>query len=143
MKKLVLLGILIGLFIGAEAQSNLTVNIKGIDEPKGDLYIALYDANVPFLSSKAISGKIVKINDKSVDVTFEGLNDGEHAIAIYQDENSNAKLDLGEWGIPMEKYGFSNNIDPASLRRPPVFDECKFEVKGNTTITINLVSAIK
>jgi len=143
MKKLVIISILLGIFVGVSAQSTLTVNVTGIDNPKGDLYIALYDSKVPFLSSKAIAGKIVEISDNTVTVVFEGIEGGPHAIAIYQDENKNGKLDLGEWGIPQEKYGFSNNVDPALIRRAPVFDECRFDVNGNTSITISLVSAIK
>lgn len=143
MKKLILISVLLGLFIGVNAQNSLTVNVSGIEVAEGDLYIALYDSNVPFLSSKAIDGKIVDITGKTISVVFEGLKEGQHAIAIYQDQNKNGKLDLGEWGIPLEKYGFSNNVDPALIRRAPVFDECKFDVSGNTTININLVSAIK
>ena len=143
MKKFILIGILLGLIASVNAQNTLTVEIKGIDKPTGDLYVALYNSKVPFLSEKAIAGKIVEINNEAMTITFEGLEDEQYAIAIYQDENKNKKLDLGQFGIPLEKYGFSNNIDPALIMREPVFDECKFDIKGNTTVTINLVSAIK
>ncbi|MBB4037120.1 uncharacterized protein (DUF2141 family) [Dysgonomonas hofstadii] len=143
MKKLVLISILLGIFVGVNAQSSMTVNVTGIDSPKGDLYVALYDSNVPFLSNKAIAGKIIEIDSNSMTIIFEDVENGRHAIAIYQDGNKNGKLDLGEWGIPQEKYGFSNNVDPALIKRAPNFDECSFDVNGNTSVTINLVSAVK
>jgi len=143
MKKLILLSIFAGFVIGMNAQNTLTVNVRGIDNPTGDLYVALYNSQTPFLGNNACGGKIVPINNKTIQVVFENLKEGQYGIAIYQDENGNKKLDMGEYNIPLEKYGFSNNIDPALIKRAPVFDECKFDVNGNTVISINLVSAIK
>lgn len=144
MKKILLSTILaIAAIVTLNAQNKLTVEVVDIDNPTGDLYIALYDSNSPFLSIKAIAGKIEAVKGNSHTVVFEGLEKGEYAIAIFQDENKNGKLDLGEYGIPTEKYGFSNNVDPAELMRPPVFDECKFEVSEDIAMTINLASAIK
>jgi len=143
MKKFVLISFLFGMFVSLNAQNSLTVEVKGIDNPTGNLYIALYDSKAPFLSDQAIDGKIVEVNGTTLTIVFDDLKNEEYAIAIYQDENKNKKLDMGEYGIPLEKYGFSNNVDPAEIKRAPIFDECKFDINGNTTITIDLVSAIK
>ncbi len=144
MKKIILTIVFaITAMVAMNAQNKITVNVTGITNPTGDLYIALYDAESPFLSIKAIDGKIVSIDAKTMNVTFDVPKDGYYALAIFQDENKNGKLDLGEMGIPMEKYGFSNDIDPARLKRQPEFDECKFEVKGDTQTTVKMTSAIK
>lgn len=145
MKKLFFITIVLFLVSGVtlQAQNKLTVTVTGIENPAGKLYIALYDNSVPFLSDKAIAGKIEKIDSSVQNIIFEGLKDGDYAITMFHDENDNGKLDLGEWGIPTEKYGFSNNVDPAELRRAPVFEECKFRISGNTTVTIQLVHTIK
>lgn len=144
MKKLISIAILLWIsFFGLNAQNSLTVELTGFGKPAGKLYIALYDSNVPFLSDKAISGKIVSVSAERVSINFDDLKNGEYAIAIYHDENDNGKLDLGDYGIPAEKYGFSNNIDPVKLQRPPVFSECKFTVNGNVEEYIQLMSAIK
>jgi len=126
-----------------KAQNSISVNVTDFEEQSGKLYIALYDSNVPFLSSKAIAGQIVDVTGQEMSVTFDNLEDGEYAITMFLDENDNGKLDLGDSGIPKEKYGFSNNIDPAMIQRPPFFNECKFNVKGDTKVSVKLVSAIK
>lgn len=144
MKKLILISFLLGIiFATVNAQNSVSVDVTGIDNPSGKLYIALFDSKVPFLSSQAVDGKIVDVTDKTVSVTFDNLEVGEYGVTMFYDENANGKLDLGEYDIPTEKYAFSNNVDPAMLRRPPVFDECKFYVKGKTAISVKLVSAIK
>ncbi|MDH6310776.1 uncharacterized protein (DUF2141 family) [Dysgonomonas sp. PFB1-18] len=144
MKKLILISFLLGIiFASVNAQNSVSIDVTGLDNTSGKLYVALFDSKVPFLSSQAVDGKIADVTDKTVSVTFEDLEAGEYGVAMFYDENANGKLDLGEYGIPTEKYGFSNNVDPATLQRPPVFDECKFEVKGNTVISVKLVSAIK
>lgn len=143
MKKIFLLMLLIGFMTATvNAQNGITVKVDGIENAKGKLYVALFDSQTPFLS-KSDMGRIVDITNNTETLSFNDLGKGEYAIAIFQDENSNGKLDLGEYGIPVEKYGFSNNVDPAQVKRPPLFSECKFEVDGQTNISIHLVSAIK
>ena len=51
------------------------------------------------------------------------------------DENDNNKLDANFLGIPFEGYGFSNN--PNVMRRA-TFDEARFQLKTDATITIRL-----
>lgn len=143
MKKLIFISILLGAYLACNAQNSVAIEVTGISDTKGKLYVALYDSKVPFLSDKAISGKIVEITDNVMNIEFSDLEDGEYAIAMFNDENENGILDLGEFGIPMEKYGFSNNVDPTKLFRAPKFDECKFMLKGDTNISIKLISAIK
>ncbi|WP_029903485.1 DUF2141 domain-containing protein [Prevotella sp. 10(H)] len=143
MKRFIFILFLAGFISGMiEAQHSVTVEITGIKNQSGKLYIALFDSETPFLSNKG-TGKVIPIEGSKTEVKFDDLKKGDYAITMFQDENDNGKLDLGEYGIPTEKYGFSNNIDPATLRRPPVFEECKFTVDGNTSTSINLVSAIK
>lgn len=143
MKKLIFIFILLGAYLTCNAQNSLAIEVTGIDDTKGKLYVALYDSKVPFLSDKAISGKIVEITDNVMNIEFSDIEEGEYAIAMFYDENDNGILDLGEFGIPMEKYGFSNNVDPAKLFRAPKFDECQFTIKEATSISIKLISAIQ
>ena len=124
------------------AQSTLTINVTELEGDKGNLLIALYNSPNDFLSAKA-QGKVVQIKGKTTKVIYENLPDGLYAIALFQDTNNNMTIDLQETGIPKEKYGFSNNIDPAKLSRIPNFEECSFPVNGNTDIQITAVSAIK
>jgi uncharacterized protein (DUF2141 family) len=43
------------------------------------------------------------------------------AISVYHDKNDNGKLDKNSFGLPTERYGFSN--DPARGFGPPRFSQ--------------------
>src|SRR5262245_49789263 len=45
---------------------------------------------------------------------------GDYGVAVFHDENSNGKMDKYVLGIPLEPYGFSNNV------------RVTFTVKGST-----------
>lgn len=47
------------------------------------------------------------------------------AIAVFHDENGNGVLDRNRFGIPTERYGFSNNA--RGLTGPPSFDDAKID----------------
>lgn len=141
-KSILILAMMFVITMVVNAQNQLTVKIGGIDNPKGDLYVALFSSNDPFLG-KSSKGKVVKVEGNETDVIFAGLETGQYAITIFHDVNSNGKLDLGQYGIPVEKYGFSNDVDPAELKRSPTFDECVFEVNADMNIVISLLSASK
>ena len=68
------------------------------------------------------------------------LPPGVYAVAVYEDLNSNLKLDHNLIGIPREPVGVSNN--PPARFGLPHFDECSFRL-GDTakTITITVVHA--
>lgn len=143
MKRLIVILCLLSIIcIGVNAQSKVTIKVTGFEQPSGKLYIALFNSDVPFLSGEGV-GKVIEVTKKKMDVTFDNLEEDEYAVTMFYDENGDGKLDLNSSGRPTEKYGFSNNIDPAVLKRSPVFDECKFLVKGNTKISVKLISAIK
>jgi uncharacterized protein (DUF2141 family) len=55
---------------------------------------------------------------------------GDYGVAVFHDENSNGKMDKNVLGIPLEPYGFSNNV--RITFGPPKWEEAKFTVKGST-----------
>ena len=61
-------------------------------------------------------------------VTFGALPDGDYALAVIHDENSNKKLDT-LFGVPREGFGFSRN--PAILFGPPRFTAARFTLTGD------------
>lgn len=138
MKKLLLTIIALILFAGVQINAQtLTVNVTGVKETKGQIYIAVFDSS-SFLQ-KGVAGKIVAVDSKSMKVDFDALPDGEYAIALFHDVNGNGIFDMkmaGLKGVPAERYGFSNNAIP--IMSPPSFETCKFELKGNKTISIML-----
>lgn len=143
MKKYILLTVLMVITISISAQNRLTVQVDGLDAGKGNLMVALFNSEATFLGTNA-DGKMVPVISNSVNVVYDNLLNGEYAVALYQDANSNGKLDLNEETyIPIEKYGFSNNVDPAVIKGMPKFEACKFTLEGDRIISISAVKAIK
>jgi uncharacterized protein (DUF2141 family) len=114
------------------AQNKLTVVIDGIENVKGHIMIGISGSN-----EKQVSGKMEKIEGETVTIVFENLAPGEYAVSAYQDENDNGKLDTGLYGIPTEKYGFSNNV--RGKMGPPAFKERLFKVEEDMVINITLL----
>jgi uncharacterized protein (DUF2141 family) len=113
------------------AQNKLTVVVDGIEKVKGHLMIGVSDSE-----GKPVGSKMKKIEDETVTIVFDSIPSGKYAVSIYQDENDNGKLDTGVFGIPKEKYGFSNNV--RGKMGPPAFEERIFQVVEDTEITITL-----
>jgi len=114
---------------------DLTVNISDVEAGKGNLMIGIYASEEDFKSGKvSFHSKVKAVNGKEVAI-FENLPDGEYAIKMYQDENSNNEMDFNMMGIPKEGYGFSNNV---GMFGAPEYKEAKFTVKENTAIEIDL-----
>jgi len=114
----------------------LTLEIRGIEKITGTLYIGFYNSSKTFIK-KTVFGCAEKVTSKIMIIPVEGLPKGTYAISLFQDENSNKKLDTGLFGIPQEKYGFSN--DAKGFAGPPSFKESKFEFKSNKKLIINLL----
>ncbi|WP_298780429.1 DUF2141 domain-containing protein [uncultured Polaribacter sp.] len=116
------------------ATFNLTINVEGIESNTGKIYIAIYDNEASFL--KTSKGIIADINDKKSIGVFKNLKKGIYAISLFHDENNNKKLDTKIFGIPKEPYGFSN--DASGFMGPPKFEDAKFTLENNKTITIKI-----
>lgn len=116
--------------------ANLTVNVAGIKSPNGKIQLAAYKTGENFLKTPAFVTQ-AEIVTNAATATLHDLPAGDYAVSIYQDINSNNKLDTNFMGIPSEPYGFSNNV--VSHFGPPSFAESKFAVpETGTTVSITL-----
>ena len=138
-KSILLLAGLFTVFVSFSQDTRQTVTITNIENVKGDLYIGWYNQSSAFrINEKAVYRKKVTVaHQKQVSVDFTNIPKGKYAIAVFLDENDNYTLDKNIFGIPKEKYGFSNNVLPAL--RPSTFEESAFEVNHqNLIINIKL-----
>ena len=115
--------------------ADLTVNISDVIQGKGHVMVGLYSGAEAFNQGKASFGTRVKADNEQEQVVFKDLAAGEYAIKIYQDENSNQKLDFNFIGIPKEGYGYSNNVGRFGR---PKYQEAKFTVEEKTEVQIEL-----
>ena len=85
---------------------------------------------------KPLTAFRIDVKDTSLSIPCQGLPAGTYAISLFQDENGNGKLDTAVFGIPTEKYGFSN--DAQGVMGLPSYDKCSFTFSGDTTLVIHL-----
>ena len=100
--------------------ATLIIHITGFENSNGTARIALvnskenFTADTPF---KGITGEIINGEvKKTITLPF-----GEYAIKVYHDENGNNELDTRIFGIPKERYGFSNNA--RGTMGPPEYEK--------------------
>jgi len=62
---------------------------------------------------------------------------GTYALVMYHDANGNGVLDQGPFGIPLEGFGFSNNVRPF-LMAPSLKSASFFAGAGDTRLQIRL-----
>ncbi len=112
---------------------DLVVQLSNLKRGKGSVNVALYRTAEDFTDNpyKTLSQKL-KTGQSGASLTFESVEPGEYAIAVYQDLNENGILDTNFAGIPQEPYGFSNNYRPTiSL---PSFAKAKFKLSGDKIV---------
>jgi uncharacterized protein (DUF2141 family) len=139
MKKWFLFLIMLPVISFRKPDGRQVLTVSNLDRVKGKLYIGWYRSEQDFRKAdRAIFKKIVEVNGKeSVEIPFENVPAGTYAIAVFLDENDNGKIDTKMFGIPKEKYGFSNNKYP--LTRAASFKESAFDVgEEEQTIEIKL-----
>lgn len=112
--------------------ADLTVDVKNVGD-KGEVMIALYKVGDKWLGRSSF-GTIVPAKG-DISVSFKDLPEGEYAVSLFVDQNSNKKMDTNPIGIPIEPYAFSN--DAAGTFGPPSFEQAKFSVgKDSKSIVI-------
>lgn len=117
---------------------SVVVTFNGGPFTKGQIVAGLFDNATDFRNrSSPIQSCFLKVagtNDYKWE--FKNVPVGTYAISAYLDENGNSTLDKGSFGIPKEKYGFSNNA--RGQLGPPSFKAASFELSGKEPIVILL-----
>jgi len=102
----------------------LSVNFQARSN-KGEVYVSVHSNVATFpMKAEEVSIKAYVLASENV-VIIKDIPNGEYAVAIYHDENSNGKLDTGWFGIPAEGVGASNN--KASFG-PPSYKDALFKI---------------
>lgn len=121
---------------------SLQVEIVGLRDRTGDVCINLFDRadGFPHDREKAKARQCLPLAEQSEDapivVTFADLPVGNYAVSLFHDRNQDGVLNRGEFGIPTEGFGFSNNA-PVRMG-PPRFGHAMLLVAGETPITVQV-----
>ena len=115
--------------------ADVSVTVKEIRQLQGTLLVSIFADKESYDNGKPIGFDMVKVSKTKETTIFKDLKDGVYAVKLIHDKNDNKKMDTNILGTPKEGYGFSN--DSGSFG-PASFEDAKFEVKDNTSISITL-----
>jgi len=118
---------------------DLDITITGLKSTEGKIQIGLYNKKESF---PLVDGQYklfyFDANDFSGAYTIRDLPEGEYAIALFHDKNSDKICNTNFLGVPKEGFGFSKNFKPRLSS--PDFNDCKIDLNSNMSITIKLIS---
>ncbi|MCG8634549.1 MAG: DUF2141 domain-containing protein [Desulfobacterales bacterium] len=110
----------------SSSQGSIAVEITGFENSQGVARVALANSRENYESETPFRGFNFKIVNNRVSETITGLPYGEYAVKVYHDENQNNEMDTRMFGIPTERYGFSN--DARGSFGPPEFEKASFRL---------------
>lgn len=124
-------------FGGSASAAVLDVKVDGIETEKGSIVIRVFKDEAAWLKNEqALETRKIAPSSQGVSASFD-LPPGPYALHVFQDENSNDKLDM-KWlpPGPAEPWVVSNNAQ--GTIGPPSFKDAKFEVEGAASLTLKL-----
>lgn len=116
--------------------AELRVTVTNGPPGPATLYLALFDSADSFSAGQAMMSHKVEMHDGVAQWVFSGVPEGLYAIKSFADENGNARLDTNLIGLPVERYGFSNNA--RGRMGPPTFDAAAVQVNADSSINFQL-----
>ena len=127
---------LLVLFFSSVVLSHGTVIITNVEHNKGYIDVKIYDSKDSFLKEdQAVEAVRKKINKGEVVVPLSKIHDGQIAIVVYHDEDSNGELKTGLFWRPKEGFAFSNNYNP---KGPPKFKKAAIMLEHGVPVEIEL-----
>ncbi len=122
----------------AEAQEAVVrLTVSGVKPAGGTVYTAVFDSADGYRKNVPLRSLTLQPASSVVEATVT-LPPGEYVFSLYQDLNSNGKLDTNFIGIPREPVGISNYDGKGP---PGGFDRQKVRVpSGGMSLEIRLIS---
>lgn len=113
----------------------LIVEITGLKEASGDVYIAVYNSEDTFLGDEVVQAKKVVIADALTGElvrTELQLPLGEYAFSAFHDKDGNGELNTNFVGMPKEPIATSNNA--MGKFGPPNYEDAVFTLGAEPVI---------
>lgn len=121
----------------SEQTHSLFIEIKGVSNIRGNVYVGIYreQDNFPKHNSR-FKGQVINPSSSSVECVFDKLAPGRYAVAGFLDENNNGRLDKNALGVPIEKYAISNDV--RERFSAPSFDKAAVLLNSSRKIKFTL-----
>jgi uncharacterized protein (DUF2141 family) len=120
-------------------KGTISITIINIKNSTGQINANLFNGKDGFPANYKVAYRILRIKAKEGDyslIEFNDLNYGEYAIAIIHDEDQNNEMKTGLFGIPLEGFGFSNNV--MGKFGPPEYSEATIKL-NKKKLAINIM----
>ncbi len=114
----------------------LTIRVDNVKVRQGTVNVAIYNAETAESGVAFRKVRLVIPASGDVLVNFEQLPAGQYAVRMFQDVNTNLKLDYNG-PVPTEPFGFSNTASPMVSFS---FEKNSFPVDADKTVPVTLVS---
>jgi uncharacterized protein (DUF2141 family) len=135
-KRLLMLSLALTLPLLGQTHS-IRVEITGMEEIKGKIQLRLFNSSKTWLKeNKECCFVVLDVKSDTVVHTFAGWPAGEYGLAAFHDENSNGEMDTNFFGMPKERYAFSNQAK--GKFGPPGFDKASFQVESDITVLLQV-----
>jgi uncharacterized protein (DUF2141 family) len=114
------------------AAGTLDVRVSGIEQPRGEILVALCTAD-EYLVRDCTHGGAAPADGGAVTIAVRDIPPGRYAVLVLQDLDGDRRLKRNLLGMPQEPVGFGND---ASMRfGPPKFDAAAVDVAEGTSST--------
>ena len=121
----------------------LMVEISGLKDASGDVYIAVYDSDSTWLSDEMVLNQKVDIAD-ALDgdlVRTELLMPlGDYALSVFYDQDGDGELKTNFIGMPKEPIALSNNA--VAKFGPPKYSDAVFSLGAQPIIQSLSIKAL-
>ena len=112
-----------------EPQTPLKIELEGLADVTGMVYIALYNREEDWLGENVFAAAELEIESSregELVSTELLLPPGQYAMTVFHDSNGNGELDTSFMGSPKEPIAMSNNAK--SKFGPPDYEDAVFDV---------------
>jgi uncharacterized protein (DUF2141 family) len=121
-----------------EATHAITITVTNIRNREGVIRFKFYDNSTSFPHDTGFLRVVVPKSDfagNTFTVTYTGFPSRNMAIALQDDENNNAELEMG-WLYPKEGHAFSDYYHTAFRR--PVYDDFDFLLDADRKVLMKV-----
>lgn len=104
--------------------AGVRVEVAGVEPGGGAVYVTLCQGGL----SEGACARGRKLSDSMprLSVIFDDVTPGTYAVAVFQDQSGDGRLNRTGLGLPLEPYGLSGN---AGRRARPDFADAAFPVR--------------
>lgn len=130
----------------AELPASLHIKVTGLKLPDSLCQIAVFqNAKSFYRPAESVLWRAMTHLGGQANWQIEGLTPGQYAVLVFEDADRNGELSLNSFGVPTERYGFSNRSH--ERMGMPSFEDAKMSVRfAETTeceIALNRVSNLE